>query len=88
MITIASGLMNGQVLQRNSRGVCDVAVKGSGSVDGDLVVRVTQRGKAISGFARAKIGTIRRGRFQARFKGLAIGGPYRIELSVAGNKAT
>ena len=47
---------------------------------------MTCAGKVARGFASVQVGTASRGRFKAKLKGLAVGGPYDVELSVDGER--
>ncbi len=81
---ILTGLLDHMVLQRDSRNLSDADVTGRCAGSGEVFARVTRKGKVVAGFAACKVGAARRGKFTAQLKGLAAGGPYDIELSIAG----
>ena len=47
---ILQGLMDHQVLQRNSNNVCDVTVAGKSSIAGTIQVRAAKNSRAVAGF--------------------------------------
>ena len=78
---IEQGLFDHMVLQRNARNVSEAAFAGT-AADGELLAGVKQSGKALKGFAGVSLGRSAKGRFAAVLKGLPVGGPYDVELSV------
>lgn len=83
---ILTGLFAHMVLQRSAGDRSDAVITGLSSVSGDVVARVMRGAKPLPGFAARKIGSAGAGRFTARLKGVPTGGPYTIELSIAGPK--
>lgn len=79
---IIEGLFDHMVLQRDARNACDAVICGTCAGEGRVVAVVKRRGKIVPGFAAKPCGTARRGRFEARLRGLAAGGPYDIDLRV------
>lgn len=69
---ILSGLMDGQVLQRDKRGFGGAIVRGLTREAGAVEVRVGNRWR-VAGRAAG-------GKFKARVAGLKTGGPYKVEL--------
>lgn len=83
---IETGLFDHMVLQRNIMDACDARIEGICDAKGPVTVRVTCAGKVVRGFASVQVGTASRGRFKAKLKGLAVGGPYDVELSIDGER--
>jgi sialate O-acetylesterase len=83
---IREGLFDGMVLQRTPAGVCDVVVTGRCTAGGIVRVRVTARGKVLKGLANVRVGRAAGGRFTARIRGIPVGGPYAVTLSIADGK--
>ena len=79
---IESGLFRHMVLQRTQQGVCDVVVSGSCRLAGPVAVRVRRSKALVKGFNCAVMGRAVGGSFTLRLKGLPVGGPYDIELSI------
>lgn len=69
------------VLQRNGRNLCDVIVEGTCNASGTVWVRSELRGRALR---PVKAGRAAAGKFRARVKGLAAGGPYDVTLEIRG----
>lgn len=82
---LESGLLPRIVVQRNGRDKSNARFGGTCKASGDVLARVTQKGKAMRGFAAVKVGKAARGRFEGTLKGLPTGGPYDVELSIAGS---
>ena len=83
-ISILSGLMDGQVLQRDSKGRGKTLVKGLTlrSVSGPVRVRVKKNGRILSGFKTRIIGQCRNGAWQAILDRLPTGGKYDITFTI------
>ena len=81
-MNIERGLLDGMVLQRTKRDVCDVVVQGRSDGAGTLEARVTHKNKTVHGFHWICIGRVQGGRLQGRLKGLKVGGPYDVQLRV------
>ena len=81
---IQTGLCDGMVLQRTRDNTCDTAVAGTCAGAGRLVARVRRNGRIVPGFGARPIGHAARGRLEGRLRGLPAGGPYDIELALAG----
>jgi sialate O-acetylesterase len=86
---ITTGLFEHMVLQRNEKNVTDSLVTGHCALSGDLTLKVTGAGKPAKGFARpVKIGKAANGSFKAALKGIPVGGPYTVELSITEKNGT
>lgn len=81
-MNVKTGLFDHMVLQRGTRNVSDAAITGECDGKGTIVARVTQNGKAVPGFAAAKVGRSKGRTFEATIKGLPVGGPYDVELQL------
>jgi hypothetical protein len=81
---IATGLFDHMVLQRDRRSVSDAAVTGTCAEAGVVLATVKAKGRVLSGWSARRVGAARAGAFRARLAGLPAGGPYAIELAVAG----
>ena len=86
---ISSGLFDHMVIQRNGRDVSDIAIAGVCASGGTVQVRVRTCGRTVRGLNWMKIGQAVGKKFTARLKGLAVGGPYDIDLRIVdrGGKA-
>ena len=83
-LTIVSGLFDHMVLQRNRANRSEAGITGKTQAQGPVLATVLEMGKKLKGFDRRRIGDAARGRFSAVLKGVPVGGPYDIELTVAG----
>ena len=81
---ILTGLFAHMVLQCATRGGLDAMITGTSAVAGHVIARVIRGKKTLPGFAARTIGLAVRGRFAARLAGVPVGGPYTIELFIAG----
>ncbi len=79
-MNITTGLFEHMVLQRNGRNVSEAVITGECGGSGAITARITQNGKAVTGFAAARVGKATGRKFQAVIKGLPAGGPYDVEL--------
>jgi sialate O-acetylesterase len=70
--------MDGQVLQRDKRGLGGATISGLTRETGKVEMHLGKR--------RQVIGTAARGEFKAKVTGLKTGGPYRIELRIGNEK--
>ena len=77
---VTSGLMDHAVLQRRSGDMCDTPVSGRCATRGTIQMRVTKSGKAVRGLSWHDVGRARGTTFTARVRGIAVGGPYDIQL--------
>lgn len=80
---ILCGLMDGQVLQRDRRGVGCAKIAGRCAASGQVEVRVSPRG---GGWKVA--GAAGSGAFRADLSGLKAGGPYRVAFRVRQGRRT
>jgi sialate O-acetylesterase len=77
---ITHGLMAGQVLQRDRRGLGHAKITGTTHAAGDVEIRA---GKSWQVAGKAKDGE-----FQAHLTGLKTGGPYRVQLRIGKERLT
>jgi hypothetical protein len=85
---IFNGLMDGQVLQRNKRGMGQARVSGSCSSGGDVEIRIMCAGKVLPGHDWEKAGAADAGRFNVLLDDLKTGGPYMVELRIGRGRRT
>jgi len=83
---VDEGLFPGMVLQRGRFNQCHARFSGRCRASGTVLARVRAGGKTLGGWKARKVGMARRGRFAGVIKGLAVGGPYDIELCIDGGK--
>ena len=79
-------LMNSAVLQRNSDGFSEHNFKGRAAADGKLLLTVRQNKQLLDGFDKLEIGSVCKGKLTGCIKGLPTGGPYDLELKIAGSR--
>ncbi len=81
-MTIESGLVNGQVLQRDGHGHGAVRFSGNAISTGasNLEFRIVRRSQIVSGFDWTPIPTLSSGRWGHLIERIPAGGPYRFEL--------
>lgn len=81
---IDAGLLDAMVMQRTEGDVCDAPFSGVtvAKVTGPVRAKATSKGKTVRGFAATVVGRVTKGKIAGRLKGLPVGGPYDIELSV------
>ncbi|MGH7143737.1 MAG: sialate O-acetylesterase, partial [Planctomycetota bacterium] len=80
---IHAGLFAHGVLQRDGQGRSDTVVRGVCRAAGPVYARVRRGSKSLPGFDRS-IGAANDGAFHAKLKGIPVGGPYIVELFIAG----
>lgn len=78
-----------QVLQRGTSGKADIVVHGMATdADGKAVEARVLRGIVpVFGFTSKKYGTVESGKFSFTLASVPAGGPYKIEVKIAGTKA-
>lgn len=81
-MTIASGLFDHMVVQRNDKNRSAAAFSGTCEGTGPVRARVCQNGKPVKGFANKVVGTAARGKMRGSLDGLPVGGPYEVTLRV------
>jgi len=79
---INSGLMSGQVLQRNLKGKGSATVNGRCSVNGTVEFRVLKAGKPTGRMTWKSCGEATKKSFQAELTEIKTGGPYQAELRI------
>ena len=77
---ILQGLQSHQVLQRNTKNVCQICIRGKAAVAGILQMRVTKSGRLLQGFNYKPIAKVGNGAFCVWLTGVPVGGPYAISL--------
>lgn len=86
---VTGGITDDQVLQRAASGTADVHASGiSKGADGKAVeARLLRKFVALEGFDWKLVSKIERGAWSADIKDVPTGGPYRLELRIAGTPA-
>ncbi len=86
---VTGGITDDQVLQRGASGSADVRVSGtSKGADGKTVeARLLRRFLPLEGFEWKPVSRIERGAWSGEIKDVPTGGPYRLELRIAGTPA-
>ncbi len=79
---VTGGLMEGQVLQRDTRGRGGARIEGACQAVGTVEWRVLGADKALRGSPWREAGPAGNGTFRATVAGIPTGGPYRVELRV------
>ena len=85
-LKIESGPVDDQLLPRNSEGKADVLLAGSASgAEGRTVeARLIAQGLPAAGFDWHPVANIRSGKWSGKLAAVPAGGPYRIEVRIAG----
>ena len=90
-IKITTGIVDQQVLQRNSRQAADLHLTGAATgkkIDKKVVeVRIASPSAVLSGFDWAPVGRVQKTDWAADITGIPAGGPYRIELRIQGTNS-
>ncbi|HTL51887.1 MAG TPA: sialate O-acetylesterase [Planctomycetota bacterium] len=81
---ITAGLWAHGVLQRTAKNVSDTTVQGTCAATGTVFVRAVKGTKKIRGLDGVAVGKAAQGGFTARLQGLPAGGPYTVDLWIAG----
>ncbi len=79
-------LMSSAVLQRNKEGFSEHNFKGTAAANGKVLLTVKQNKKVLAGFDNLEVGSTCRGKLTGCIKGLPTGGPYELELKIAGSR--
>ncbi len=87
-LRVTGGAVDDQVFQRNATGSADISISGSAdAADGKSVeARVTRKHQPVSDWT--PIAPVSAKRWSGAIKNVPAGGPYRIELRVAGGSST
>ena len=80
---LQAGLFDHMVLQQNRAKRSDAVFAGESNASGVIRATVTKKGQVLKGWKRTRVGVAARGRCAGRIRGLPVGGPYNIELTVA-----
>ncbi len=83
MISIASGLFTGMVLQRTPQNVSRATIQGTSCVDGDIIVTVKLNEVPLRQLSGIALGKAVNGSFSLDLCGIPVGGPYTIELGIS-----
>src|SRR5256885_6697792 len=86
-LRVTGGAVDEQVFQRNSVGTANIPLSGTAQgADGKAIeAQVSRKHVPLRDWAPA--GKIAGGKWTAEISGLPAGGPYRIDLRVAGSQA-
>jgi sialate O-acetylesterase len=90
-MNIISGLMDGQVLQRDKKGFAAATIRGEAdaALHGPVSVTISRGKKVLPGFKNKVTGTCAQGQWQARLEKVPTGGKYTVEFRInAKNKMT
>ncbi len=85
---ITSGLMEGQVLQRNRKNQASAVLCGECAGEGAVEVRVQAKQRPLKGWNWKRAGKAVGGRFEVKLAGIPAGGPYRLECRVVQGSRT
>lgn len=84
-LKIESGLADHQVYQRNAEGRATISVRGKTTASGAIEARVVRGPLAVTGLDWQNAGSAANGEFRVELAGVPTGGPYRVDLRVAGD---
>lgn len=89
-LTITSGASSYQVFQRDASGSATISVSGTASQAAGRTIeaRLVENGLSVPGFGWKSAGTVSGTAFKADIQKVPAGGPYRLELRVAGVAAS
>lgn len=83
-MNIQSGLMAGQVLQRNAKNLGTVRIDGEVAGAGAIEARILKGRQPLKGWNWRPVGKAVSGHFQTVLDRIPVGGPYTVELRVVG----
>jgi sialate O-acetylesterase len=84
-MNIESGLLSGQVLQRNAKNMGAARISGALGGGGTVEARILKGAKPLKGWNWRPVGMAASGRFQALLDRIPAGGPYTVELRAVGS---
>src|ERR1700728_1538879 len=86
-LRITQGLVDHQVLQRGSGNSADLRISGlAADAEGrNVEARILDKGIEVAGFPWSSIARVERGTWSGQVGRIPAGGPYRLELRVAGS---
>ena len=84
---ITSGLLAGQVLQRDEKNRGGATIAGASTLEGTVEARVSSARGPLRGNDWREVGTAAKKRFTATLERIPAGGPYTVELRIAGKPA-
>ena len=84
-LSVAPGISDYRVFQRSAGGSASIQLNGSSAAEGrNVEARVTKKGLALKALNWRTIGKVDGGKWAGRLDPVPTGGPYNIELRVAG----
>jgi sialate O-acetylesterase len=83
---ISHGLLNGQVLQRDNYDRGSATVRGTSRIEGVVEARVSSARGVLRGLDWKEVGSSDGRQFEATLQRIPVGGPYTVELSIAGGQ--
>ncbi len=88
-LNMTGGAAPYQVFQRDASNSASIRVEGTaqGAAGKAVEARLVFKGRALGGFDWKQAGTVQGGRFKAEVASVPVGGPYRMELRVAGSQS-
>ena len=86
-LKLTSGLFDDQVIQRGAEERADIQLSGSAPANGKYIeARILKKdGSVLTGYDWKVVDKVERGRWQGQVKGVPTGGPYKLEIRVAGS---
>ena len=79
-------LMSFAVLQRNADDLSEHNFRGTTAATGKVLLTVRQNKQLLAGFDQLEVGSAAKGKLSGCIKGLPTGGPYDLELKIAGSR--
>lgn len=87
-LSVAPGISDYRVFQRSAVGSASIQLNGSSTAEGrNVEARVTKKGLALKALNWRAIGKVDDGKWSGRLDPVPTGGPYNIELRVAGKNS-
>ena len=80
MMTLESGLEEGQVLQRRGSRGAETCLSGSCPESGPILATISDPNGILKGWRARRVGKSANGRYSVKVKGIPAGGPYRLKL--------
>ncbi len=82
---ITAGVVDDQVLQRDAGNRTSIRLSGVSDASGKAVeARILRKHLTVTGFDWVAIGKVSAGRWEGELHSIPVGGPYRVELRLAG----
>jgi sialate O-acetylesterase len=87
-LRVTGGAADDQVFQRGADNRADITVSGAADPNGKTIeARLVRKHITVSGYDWLPMGKVAGGQFTVQVKGVPAGGPYRIDLRIAGTEA-